>query len=31
MAKAANDAADRSVRRNNKGEIISWASTSDNG
>jgi hypothetical protein len=30
MAKAVNDAADPTVRRNNKGEIISWSSTSDN-
>ncbi len=32
MAKAGNDAADPAVCRNkNKGEIISWASTNDNG
>ena len=31
MAKAVNDAADPDVRRNDKGEIISWSSTNDNG
>jgi hypothetical protein len=31
MAKAVNDATDPAVRRNNKGEIISWTSSSDNG